>query len=182
MGGYKFERLKVVIVDANPHMRKVLRSILQAFGVMAIYESGEGKRALEFLREARPDVVFLDWKMPDMTGLEITRTVRTSPASPNPFIPIIMLTGHAQASHVLQARDAGVTEVLVKPISPKGILTRLTTVIENPRSFVRTSVYFGPCRRRRNTDDYHGIERRASGSSFDETANSCTAAQEHAIQ
>jgi CheY-like chemotaxis protein len=163
-------------------MRKVLRSILQAFGVMAIFESGEGKRALDLLREMRPDVVFLDWKMPDMTGLEITKAVRTTPASPNPFIPIIMLTGHAQASHVLQARDAGVTEVLVKPISPKGILTRLTTVIENPRSFVRTHMYFGPCRRRRNTDDYQGIERRGSGSSFDEAANGRATAREHVMQ
>lgn len=182
MVGYKFERLKALIVDANPHMRKVLRSILHAFGVTAIYESGEGTRALELLRETRPDVIFLDWKMPDVTGLELTKKVRTAPSSPNPFIPIIMLTGHAQTSHVLQARDAGVTEVLAKPISPRSILTRLTTVIEHPRSFVRTTVYFGPCRRRRNHDDYHGPERRTLGPSADETAGSCAAAQEHVMQ
>ncbi|MGB8363451.1 MAG: response regulator [Rhizomicrobium sp.] len=160
MVGYKFDRLKILTVDANTHARAVLKTILHAFGVTAICEAAEGRLAWEELCKVYPDIVFLDWQMPDMSGLEFTKIVRTSPSSPNPFVPIIMLAGHAQTSHVQRARDAGVTEILAKPISPKGILARMTTVIENPRSFVRTSSYFGPCRRRRNTEEYRGPDRR----------------------
>ena len=88
--------------------------------------------------------------------------VRTSPNSPNPFVPIIMLTGYTHVDHVRQARDAGVNEFLAKPVSVKAILTRLISVIEHPRPFVRTKYYFGPCRRRRVDDEYQGPERRAN--------------------
>ncbi|MBI1329395.1 MAG: response regulator [Alphaproteobacteria bacterium] len=161
MSGYRFDRLKILVVDDNPHMRKLVETILRAFGVVQIFESATAEAAWELLGEINPDVVVLDWSLDGMNGLELTRMVRTSPASPNPFVPIIMLTGHSQAEHVRQARDAGVTEFLAKPVSVKGILTRLSAVIENPRPFVRTKVFFGPCRRRRNHDEYHGPERRA---------------------
>ena len=71
-----------------------------------------------------------------------------------------MLTGHTSVDHVQAARDAGVNEFLAKPVSSKAILSRLVAVIEHPRPFVRTKVYFGPCRRRRREGDYHGPERR----------------------
>jgi two-component system, chemotaxis family, chemotaxis protein CheY len=162
MSGYRFDRLKVLIVDDNSHMRKMLTTILNAFGVTVIHEASDGLIAWEKMRSLNPNIIIVDWMMPGMNGLEFTKTVRTSPESPNPFVPIIMLTGHTQIERVLQARDAGVTEFLAKPISANGVLSRITTVIEHPRSFVRTIEYFGPCRRRRAAEDYSGPERRAS--------------------
>ena len=81
--------------------------------------------------------------------------------SPNPFVPIIMLTGHTHVDRVLQARDAGVTEFLAKPISINAILSRLVAIVDHPRPFVRTKSYFGPCRRRRDDHQYQGPERRS---------------------
>ena len=159
MSGYRFERLKVLVVDDNQNMRKLVTTILQAFGVTSIAEAANGVRALEAMKD-NPDVVILDWMMDEMNGIEFTKAVRTLPGSPNPYVPIIMLTGHTSADCVAQARDAGVNEFLAKPVSLKAMLARLTAVIEYPRPFVRTSVYFGPCRRRRNTDEYKGPERR----------------------
>ncbi len=164
MSGYRFDRLKVVVVDDNPHMRKLVTTILQAFGTVQIFEAPNAEIAWTLLNDVNPDVVMLDWAMDGMSGLDLTRMIRTSPASPNPFVAIIMLTGHSQAEYVRQARDAGVTEFLAKPVSVKGVLTRLSSVIEHPRPFVRTKVFFGPCRRRRNTDEYKGPERRSAGS------------------
>lgn len=164
MGGYRFDRLKVLVVDDNVHMRKLLSTIMRAFGANFVDEAPDGMLGWEKLRSVNPDIVFLDWVMPGMNGLEFAKRVRTSPDSPNPFTPIIMLTGHTQVEHVRQARDAGVTEFLAKPISAKGVLARMTSVIECPRSFVRTDFYFGPCRRRRSNEEYHGPERRAAGS------------------
>jgi YesN/AraC family two-component response regulator len=95
-----------------------------------------------------------------MTGLDFTKQVRTSAQSPNPFVPIIMLSGHTHIDYVRQARDAGVNEFLAKPVSVTAILTRLISVIEHPRPYVRTKAYFGPCRRRRSNGEYAGPERR----------------------
>lgn len=162
MSDYKFDRLKIMIVDDNIHLRKMLSAILQAFGATAIYEMPNGLQAWKKLSSINPDIVFLDWMMPEMTGIEFVKLVRTSDQSPNPFLPIIMLTGYTQLEHVQKARDSGITEFLAKPISAKGVLARITSVIESPRSFVRTSNYFGPCRRRRVVDEYQGPERRAS--------------------
>jgi CheY-like chemotaxis protein len=162
MSGYRFDKLKILVVDDNQHMRKLVITVLQAFGTTHILEAEDGERAWAIMREANPDVVLLDWQMPGMTGVEFAQMVRTSPKTPNPFVPIIMLTGHTHIDHVRQARDAGVNEFLAKPVSVKGILTRLVSVIEQPRPFVRTSTYFGPCRRRRTGGEYKGTERRST--------------------
>ncbi len=163
MSGYRFDRLKILVVDDNQHMRKLVVTILQAFGAIQIQEAVNGEQAWKTLHDTNPDVVILDWQMDGMNGLEFARLVRTSPQSSNPFLPIIMLTGHTHIDHVRLARDAGVNEFLAKPVSVKAILTRLISVIEQPRPFVRTPTYFGPCRRRRGNEDYRGPERRATG-------------------
>lgn len=165
MSGYRFDRLRILVVDDNVHMRKLVVTILQAFGTDQIYEAIDGERAWAVMRDSNPDVVVLDWQMEGMSGLEFAKQVRTSPQTPNPFVPIIMLTGHTHIEQVRQARDAGVNEFLAKPVSVKAILSRLISVIEHPRPYVRTKSYFGPCRRRRASDEYHGPERRVTAES-----------------
>jgi CheY-like chemotaxis protein len=162
MGGLRFDKLRVLVVDDNQHMRKLVVAILQAFGVRELFEAPDGEYAWKHLRDSNPDVILLDWQMTGMTGLEFVRLVRNSPKSFNVFVPIIMLTGHTHIDHVRQARDAGANEFLAKPVTVKGILSRLLAVIEHPRPFVRTQTYFGPCRRRRSLVKYTGPERRSS--------------------
>lgn len=157
---YRFDRVKVLVVDDNQHMRTLVSTILQAFGIKAVYECADAEQAWQLLSDHQCDIVFLDWVMDGMSGLEFTQKVRTDPNSPNPFVPIVMLTGHTSIERVRAARDAGVNEFLAKPVSAKAILTRLVAVIEHPRPFVRTKVYFGPDRRRRRDGGYHGPERR----------------------
>ena len=64
---------------------------------------------------------------------------------------------------VVEARDAGVTELIVKPVTASAVISRLGAVIYHPRQFVRTDDYFGPCRRRKAMADYSGPERRRQG-------------------
>jgi CheY-like chemotaxis protein len=162
MSGYRFDRLRLLVVDDNVHMRKLVVTILQAFGAAQIYESADAQNAWAIARETNPDVIFVDWMLEGMNGLELVRLIRTSPVSANPFVPIVMLTGYTQLDHVLQARDAGVNEFLAKPVSVKAIFSRLISVIEHPRPYVRTTNYFGPCRRRHVRDKYAGPERRTN--------------------
>ena len=161
MSGYRFDRLKILVVDDNAHMRKLVTTILQAFGVIHVFEAGSGEAAWDSFREHNPDIIVLDWVMEGMSGIELMKMIRVNPASPNPFVPVIMLTGHTSLDHVQQARDAGINEFIAKPVSVKTMMTRLASVIEHPRPFVRTTVYFGPCRRRRQ-DEHRGPERRAA--------------------
>ena len=164
MSEYRFDRLRVLVVDDNAHMRKLVITILQAFGVVQIAEAESADRAWQSLRDSNPDVIVLDWVMEGMTGIELVRLIRSNPQAPNPFVPVIMLTGHTSLDHVRQARDAGVNEFIAKPVSVKTMMSRLVSVIEHPRPYVRTGAYFGPCRRRRNTNEHHGPERRSEQS------------------
>src|SRR5579864_6600080 len=107
MSGYQFDRLKVLVVDDNAHMRKLVVTILQAFGVSQIYEADNGERAWAVLRETNPDVLVLDWMMEGMSGLDLVTMIRTEAQAPNPFVPVIMLTGHTHIDQVRLARDAG---------------------------------------------------------------------------
>ena len=160
MSEYRFDRLRVLVVDDNAHMRKLVTTILQAFGVTQIAEAESAENAWQSLREINPDVIVLDWVMEGMSGVDLVRMIRSNPQAPNPFVPVIMLTGHTSMEHVRQARDAGVNEFIAKPVSVKTMMSRLVAVIEHPRPYVRTGSFFGPCRRRRNTNEYQGPERR----------------------
>jgi two-component system, chemotaxis family, chemotaxis protein CheY len=140
----KLVTLKVLIVDDEPTMRKVTRSLLQAIGVRAIYEAHDGNSGLDVIRRLSPDVVIVDWEMPHPNGPEFVRTVRSPDTFPLPDVPIIMLTGHGERSRVIAAVNLGVNEFLVKPVSTKALLARLVSLIANPRPMVRIGDYYGP--------------------------------------
>lgn len=162
MSGYRFDRLRLLVVDDNAHMRRLLTTILLAFGVDDVFKAETAGAAWQAMRDVNPDVVFLDWMADGASGLDLVRLVRTSAASPNPFVPIIMMSAQTRPGRVLQARDAGCTEFLAKPVTVNGVMTRLISVIENPRPFVRTKSYFGPCRRRRELAHFGAAERRSN--------------------
>ena len=160
MPGAGFENLKALIVEDNAHMRSLLRALLNSVGVKDIAEAAHGQAGIEALRERKSDLVLTDLVMKPMDGLEFTRHVRKDERSPNPFVPIIMISGHTEKYRVEAARDAGVTEFLAKPITAHNLFARIAEIVERPRAFVRCDNYFGPDRRRHQNDDYPGPWRR----------------------
>lgn len=161
------QSLQVLLVDDNQHMRAITSAVLQSAGVKKVIEASDGAAALEMLREHAVDLVIVDFNMFPLDGVEFTRLVRNSPDSTNPYLPIIMMTGHSERSRVYEARDAGVTEFVVKPITAKAILDRIQAVIFKPRPFVKTDGYFGPDRRRVQSATFTGPWRRAQDKSRD---------------
>jgi DNA-binding response OmpR family regulator len=159
---YNLERLNFLVVDDNRHMRMLVKTILHALGSKNVVEAEDGADAFREMRTFPADIVICDWNMEPLDGLDFVRLIRTGKDSPNPFVPIIMLTGHTEMNRVVEARDAGVNEFLAKPISAKALYGRIQSVIEKPRPFVRTKRYFGPDRRRKATN-YTGPERRKEG-------------------
>jgi two-component system, chemotaxis family, chemotaxis protein CheY len=162
-------QLRVLIVEDNEHMRSLLRALLLALGIRQIFECSEGSEGLKLLSERRPDIVLTDLSMAPMDGLTFTQEVRRLPSDNDCVVPIIMVTGHTERRRVEAARDAGVNEILVKPVTPSGLYQRIEEIIMRPRPFVRAPNYCGPCRRRRNNPDYAGPWRRASDGDLNET-------------
>ena len=143
-----FSRLRFLVIDDNAHMRRILRTLLHGFGSREVYEAEDGAAGLEAFTHYIPDIIITDWAMPIFDGLELAQMIRQPGANANPYVAIIMLTGHSEKKRVTVARDAGVTEFLAKPISAKGLYQRIVNVVANPRPFIKTKTYFGPDRRR----------------------------------
>jgi two-component system, chemotaxis family, chemotaxis protein CheY len=161
MPGTGLEALKVLIVEDNQQMRTLLRSLLGSAGLHDVQEAGDGSAALNALATRRCDLILCDLAMKPMDGLELTREVRHSKKSANPFVPIIMISGYTEKHRVEAARDAGITEFLAKPITAQSLYSRIAEIMERPRAFIRCDTYFGPDRRRKAIDNnYTGPWRR----------------------
>jgi two-component system chemotaxis response regulator CheY len=160
MSGGAFDYLKALVVEDNQHMRALLRALMNALGITTIYEATNGDDAFDILRNLKPDLILTDLSMKPINGIEFTLQVRNAASSPNPYIPIIMITGHTERHRVEAARDAGVTEFLAKPITAQSLFSRVGEIVDHPRPFVKCADYFGPDRRRHRSDDYSGPFRR----------------------
>lgn len=163
MVGIDFNKLRFLVCDDNPHMRRILRTLLHSFGAREVSEAEDGATCLEMFVHYVPDILILDWSLPIFDGHELTQMIRQPDGPGNPYTPIIMLTAQSDKRHVVMARDAGVTEFLAKPISAKALYQRIANIVANPRPFIKTKTFFGPDRRRNTTAAYVGPERRGPG-------------------
>jgi CheY-like chemotaxis protein len=155
------ESLKIMIVDDSDQMRRMLKAMLMSFGVTQIIIANNGHDALQMTRETWPDIIITDWNMKPTNGIQLAQALRWDTTSYNPYVPILLLTGHADKERIIEARDAGITEIMVKPVSPTALHQRLITMIEKPRPFVEEKGYFGPDRRRRNLEIPQASDRRS---------------------
>lgn len=165
---YKFDQVKILVVEDILPILGLTKSVLNVFGFKNLVSAKDGEEAFRVFCEEKPDVVITDWIMEPMDGVELIKKIRDDKRSPNPYVPIILMTGYSNRIRVETARDKGVTEFLAKPYTARDLYTRLVQIIENPRQFVKTESFFGPDRRRRKGDDYEGPARRGSDKLTDE--------------
>jgi len=156
----KLDALRVLLVDDNVHMTQIVKTILRGFGIKMFLEARSASEAFDVIRAEPIDIVVLDYLMEDETGLDLVTRIRNSDDSPNPYVPVIMLSAYAERSRVEEARDHGVTEFCAKPVTATELFRKVANVIDRPRPFVRTGEYFGPDRRRTKADGYAGPKRR----------------------
>jgi two-component system chemotaxis response regulator CheY len=157
---YNFQRISLLIAEPSRYMRTLLVGLSRSFGFATVFEAADGEAALNIMRERHVDIVLVDGPMEPMSGYAFVHHIRNAPDSPNPFLPVIMVSAHTAKSEVMRARDAGITEFLAKPISSKTLLSRLCSVVDTLRAFVRCATYVGPDRRRRTDPSFIGPERR----------------------
>jgi CheY-like chemotaxis protein len=157
---YQFQNITVLIVEDNQPMLDLAKSLMFAFGVKNVHGAKNGEEGFKKFCEYNPDIVLADWMMKPMDGISLARRIRNDLSSPNKFVPFILMTGFSEKRRVMQARDVGVTEFLVKPFTARDLYKRLYQVIERPRQFVRSEDFFGPDRRRKSPKEYDGPLRR----------------------
>jgi two-component system chemotaxis response regulator CheY len=166
----RYDLLKILLVDDNHHMRVLLSEILKAVGVRQIYEASDGAQGLQMMKNHAIDIIMTDLAMQPLDGIDFVRLLRRSPDSPNQMCPVIMITGHSTMARVQEARNAGVNEFLAKPLTARGVVERISQVVDHPRPFVKTADYFGPDRRRRADPNYAGALRREGDTAQQKTA------------
>lgn len=148
-------KVQLLILDDSVHIRRLVSTMLRSMGGVRIFEAKDSTTAMNQLYKGTTDIALIDWMLDDKTGrngLDIVREIRASSIEQLAYIPIIMMTGHTEQENIVAARDAGVTEFLAKPFTAKTLYSRIATLVDNPRPFVKTRNFFGPDRRRR-TDE-----------------------------
>jgi len=153
-------KIKILLAEDSFPLNRMVCDIIEKLGGKNLDSTKSGEEAFELFCKKRHDIIITDWMMDPVDGLELTSMVRRHADSPNKMIPIIMLTGYNSFKRVLEARDIGVTEYLVKPFTAKEIADRISYVINNPRDFIHCTDYFGPDRRRIIDIHYKGDFRR----------------------
>jgi len=136
--------LSVLVIEDNSFTRKVTRGLLAHIGIKEIHEAADGAAGLEGIRRYAPDLVFVDWNLPILTGAELVSMVRAPGTFPLPDVPIIMLTSHGERWRVMESQRLGANDFLIKPVSAQAILDRIVSIFKNPRPMVRLGKYYGP--------------------------------------
>jgi len=139
---------KILVVEPNPLMRRITRSILQLLGARKVIDTDNINNAASFIMQGDIDIIICEWYLVASYGVDLIRWLRREKSDVR-FTPFIMVTSQTLLENVTTARNAGITEFVAKPFSARSLIARIREVVERPRPFVSIGRYFGPDRRRR---------------------------------
>jgi len=156
---YTLKNFHIMVVDDFAYMGDLYKSMLQEFAVGKITKCDDSGSVISRLKSwsrslsdsnlSMPDIIITDWLMPDGSGSELLKFIRTSENDLIRFMPVIVVSAYTGPIMVSKARDAGANEVMVKPISGETLASRVLSVIDKPRPFIKGGGFFGPDRRRK---------------------------------
>lgn len=117
--------MKIMLVDDSKTMRSIQKSVLGQLGYTEIEEACDGQDALSKVGAFQPDLLLVDWNMPNMDGITFVKHFRGT----NKTTPIIMVTTESEKSRVIEAIKAGVNNYVVKPFTPDALSQRITETL-----------------------------------------------------
>jgi two-component system phosphate regulon response regulator PhoB len=116
----------ILIVEDEPAIRQMIAFGLRRAG-FEIREAVDYREAREALADQRPDLVLVDWMLPDMSGLELTRTLKRDRETRE--LPVIMLTARAEEGDKVTGLESGADDYVTKPFSPRELIARINAVL-----------------------------------------------------
>ena len=116
----------VLVVEDDPDIRELLKFTLERAGLKVV-EAESGEDALTVLDGPQPSVAIIDWMLPGINGVELTRRLRQDPLTS--AMPLIMLTARGEEADKLKSFDSGIDDYLTKPFSPKELVARVKALI-----------------------------------------------------
>ncbi|HEY6256921.1 MAG TPA: response regulator [Xanthobacteraceae bacterium] len=125
--------IRVLIVEDNQYLRKLVRNLLVNIGVKKIDEVDDALAGFEVIKAVDPDIVMLEWELPMLNGAELTRIIRAPGMLTRPSVPIIMFSRSAPRGRVAEAKRLGVDAYLTMPMSAKALADRIITALANQR-------------------------------------------------
>ena len=122
-------KMNILVVDDFSTMRRIVRNLLKELGFNNVEEAEDGVDALAKLRGGGFQFVISDWNMPQMSGLELLKAVRTSEEWKD--LPFLMVTAEGQKEHVIEAVKHRVNNYIVKPFTPEVLMEKITKIFED---------------------------------------------------
>ncbi|MBC8269771.1 MAG: response regulator [Rhodospirillaceae bacterium] len=119
--------MNVLIVDDYKTMLRILRNLLKQLNFNNIEDATDGSMALEVLRTKDIGMVISDWNMEPMTGIQLLREVRGDDKLKH--LPFIMITAESKSENVIAAKEAGVSNYIVKPFNAETLKSKLVSVL-----------------------------------------------------
>ena len=156
----RLKNIRILLIDDEVLVLRLVTDVLAHLGFTDVTTAETGSDALALICAHEYDIVITDWRIPDCEGIDLIKFIRTSEQCSYPQVPIILLTGNTGTNYILRARDAGVTEYMIKPFSAQQLVRRIKSIVEKPRPFVEAPSYFGPNRRFHNSVTLDVIDRR----------------------
>jgi two-component system chemotaxis response regulator CheY len=119
--------MRFLVIDDSSGMRRIIVNTLRRLGYPDVIEASGGQEGLARMNEGSVDIVITDWSMPDMTGLELTRTIRAT--HPAEQVPILMVTGNAARDAIIEAVKSGVNSYVVKPFTQDTLRDKIAAIV-----------------------------------------------------
>ncbi len=117
---------QVLVVDDESAIREMIQFALRRAG-MDVTGAADAREALSSISERKPDIILMDWMMPGVSGIELTRRLRREPVTAD--IPIIMLTAKVTEDDKVAGLEAGTDDYVIKPFSPRELIARINAVL-----------------------------------------------------
>lgn len=121
------KNMKIMIVDDYSTMLRIIRNLLRQLDFNNVDEANNGSDALQKLKETPFNLIISDWNMEPMTGLDLLKAVRADAKLKH--IPFIMITAESKTENVVLAKQAGVSNYIVKPFNAETLKTKMSSVI-----------------------------------------------------
>ena len=134
-----FPNLSVLLIDASPHYRRIVRTMLYQAQLHRIFEASDLASAATIFIQKQPNIVILDWDLPDGGGPKCLTAIRSPKTSPFAKAPVLVMMERPDRRAVVQAAKLGAHEIIVKPISPNNLWLHLSGIINIPRKYKEQS-------------------------------------------